>query len=169
MHMSGDGLKIASFDELKSLLGKAYWLESQLELAMQWEAYMVFKKDEFREALFQISHDSENHKQILNNIFSKIEGLTPEEALEYVQLKGKEFDFNGKWDEEIITELLKNENLVLDIYTKLHDFSDANYVKQIWNDENPDNFFKRLEFLISEEKKHIALLTPLAGKLERVI
>ncbi|MBN2603971.1 MAG: hypothetical protein JXA91_07570 [Candidatus Thermoplasmatota archaeon] len=167
--MSGEGLKISSFDELKSLLGRAYWLESQLELVIQWEAYMVFKKDEFREALFQISHDSENHKLILNKIFSKIEGLNPDEALEYVQLKGKEFNFNGKWDEEIVTELLKHENLALDIYTKLHDFSDTNYIKQIWKDDNSDNYFKKLEFLISEEKKHVALLTPLAGKLERVI
>ena len=167
--MRGEGLKISSFDEFKSLLGRAYWLESQLELVTQWEAYMVFKKDEFREALFQISHDSENHKLILNKIFSKIEGLTPDEAIEYVQLKGKEFDFNGKWDEEIVTELLKHENLVLDIYTKLHDFSDANFIKQIWRDDDSDNFFKKLEFLITEEKKHVALLTPLAGKLERVI
>ena len=167
--MESDGLKISSFDELKSLLGRAYWLESQLELVMQWEAYMVLKKDEFREALFKISHDSENHKLILNNIFSKIEGLDPDDALEYVQLKDKEFNFNGKWDEEIITELLKHENLALDIYTKLHDFSDTNFIKQVWKDENYETFFKKLEFLISEEKRHVGILTPLAGKLERVI
>jgi hypothetical protein len=41
--------------------------------------------------------------------------------------------------------------------------------KKIWKAKNPELFFKQLEFLISEEKKHINLLTPLAGKLERIL
>ena len=43
----------------------------------------------------------------------------------------KEFDLKGKWDEEIITELLKNEYLALDLYTKLYTYTDKEFIKKI--------------------------------------
>jgi hypothetical protein len=42
-------------------------------------------------------------------------------------------------------------------------------MKKMWKGTDSDLFFKQLEFLINEEKKHINLLTPLAGKLERIL
>ena len=75
----------------------------------------------------------------------------------------------GKWDEEILTELLKNEYLALDVYTKLHMYTDKEFIEKIWKGKNPNQFFKNMEFLINEEKKHINLLTPLAGKIERIL
>ncbi len=167
--MDENDLKITLRDEFFSLLGKAFWLETQFENSMQWQAYMNVKNDSYRSALFQISHDSEKHKGIILSLIIHFEGITPKTLEEYAGMKEKEFDLKGKWDEEIITELLKNEHLALDVYTKLYQHTDRELLQKIWKGENHNLFFIQLEYLMNEEKKHIKLLTPLAGKLERVL
>lgn len=167
--MNENDFKITTLDEFLSLLGKAYWIETQLENIMQWQAYMTMKNDINRDALFIISHDSEIHKGIILKLTADFEGITAKTLEEQSGLKEKEFNLNGKWDEEIITELLKNEYLALDVYTKLYIHTDKEFIKKIWRGETPELFFKQLKFLMIEEKKHINLLTPLAGKLERIL
>ncbi|HER45658.1 MAG TPA: hypothetical protein ENO12_02465 [Thermoplasmatales archaeon] len=128
--MSDTDFKITTKDEFLSLLGKAYWLETQFENIMQWQAYMTIKNDSYRNALFQISHDSEKHRTILTQLIKNFKDVTVNTIEDYASLKEKDMDFKGKWDEEIITELLKNEHLVLDIYTKLHTYTDKNSYKR---------------------------------------
>jgi hypothetical protein len=167
--MSENDFKITAQDEFLSLLGKAYWLETQFENVMQWQAYMTVKNPSYRSTLFTLSHDSEKHKGIILQLISNFEGITTKTLEEHAGLKEKEFDLKGKWDEEIIAELLKNEHLALDVYTKLYMHTDKDFIKKIWTGGDPELFFKQLEFLMKEEKKHINLLTPLAGKLERIL
>jgi len=167
--MSENDFKITAQDEFLSLLGKAYWLETQFENILQWQAYMTVKNENYRGALFTLSHDSEKHKMILTQLITNFEGITAETLERAAGMKQKDFDLKGKWDEEIITELLKNEYLALDIYTKLFMYTDRNFLQNIWKGEKPDLFFKQLEYLMKEEKKHINLLTPLAGRLERIL
>ena len=167
--MSENDFKITSRDEFLLFLGKAYWLETQFENIMQWEAYMTVKKDIYRNVLFQLSHDSEKHKEILKKFVTNLNDINTKKLKEQAGMMKKEFNFKGKWDEEILTELLKNEYLALDIYTKLYTYTDKDLIKKIWKGKDSELFFKQLKFLIKEEKKHINLLTPLAGKLERIL
>lgn len=167
--MNENEIKITTQGEFLSLLGKAYWLETQFENIMQWEAYMTVKNESYRSALFTLSHDSEKHKTILTQLVMNFEGITTKTLEDHSGLKQKEFDLRGKWDEEIITELLKNEYLALDVYTKLYMHTDRGFLQRIWKGDNFEVFFKQLEFLMKEENKHITLLTPLAGRLERIL
>jgi hypothetical protein len=167
--MSGNEFKITLRNEFLSLLGKAYWLESQFENIMQWQAYMSVKNDSYRNVLFQLSHDSEKHKGIILQLITHFDDVTAETLEDHSGMVEKEFDLKGKWDEEIITELLKNEYLALDVYTKLHTYTDKDFIKKIWKGSDSELFFNQLEFLMNEEKKHINLLTPLAGRLERIL
>jgi len=159
-------IKIKDLDELSSILGRAYWVESQLELSTQWEAYMIVG-EKYRDVLFSISHDSETHKSLLKKLFSKIEGLVLEEATK--DFKGKEFDPKGLHDEEILTEILKMELLALDMYKRLRSHSDSDFIRKNWKGKNPNFYFNRLEWLIKEEKRHIELLKPYSGKIERIL
>lgn len=165
--MNGEEIKVLSVDESSSLLGRAYWLEAQFELSSQWMAYITVKDQEYRDAIFKITHDSEKHKKILKKIFSDIKGLDPEKAVEDSGLKHREFDFDGKRDEEIITELMKYENLALDIYTKLSTYVDRELMQKIWKGHDPKIFYEQIELLISDEKKHVELLRPIAGRIKR--
>jgi hypothetical protein len=159
-------IEINNIEELSSLLGKAYWMESQLELVGQWEAYMVAKKDKYRDILFRISHDSEGHKILLRRIASNIEDLDLEKALE--KQKEKKFDFRRLHDEEIIAELLKNEMIVLDIYEKLKSFTGKEFIERIWKGTRAQDFYEDLNWLIAQERAHVGLLKPFAGRIERI-
>lgn len=159
-------IEIRTIDELNSLFGKAYWIESQMELTSQWEAYIIARKEEIRNILFKISHDSESHRIFLKRMASKIEGLEIEKAAKAVKLD--KFDFKRFTDEEILTELLRNEYLMLDIYQKIHSFSGKDFIKEVWKGESPTEYFSNLKWLIGQESSHIALLRPFAGRIERV-
>lgn len=160
-------IKICSIEELSSLLSRAYWVETQLEQSMQWEAYMTVK-EKFRDPLFKISHDSEKHKTMVKKICENIDGMDLEKSLKEAGLNKKEFDFKGKWDEEIINELLKNEYLVKDTYTKLYQHIDRNFIQKHLKDKDVDGFFNKLSWLIDEETRHVDLLMPFVGKIERI-
>jgi len=56
-------IEITDLDELGLLIGKAYWIESQFELSIQWEAYMSVK-EKYKDVLFKIAHDSAGHKSL---------------------------------------------------------------------------------------------------------
>ncbi len=159
-------IEINTIEELTSIIGKAYWMESQLELVGQWEAYMVAKKDKYRDILFRISHDSEGHKILLKRIASNIEKLDLEKALE--SYKEKKFDFRRLHDEEIIAELLKNEMIVLDHYEKLKSFVGKDFMELVWKGERYQDFFEDMNWLIAQERAHVGLLKPHAGRIERI-
>ena len=60
--------KIDNIDELKSFLTRAYWIESQFENSMLWMGYIEVKDNELKDILFQMTRDSENHKNTLKNM-----------------------------------------------------------------------------------------------------
>jgi hypothetical protein len=158
-------IQIKDLDELSSILGRAYWVESQLELSLEWEAYMIVK-DKYRDILFTISHDSETHKSLLKRLFSQIKGFDLEETM--MDFKGREFNPKGLYDEEILGEILKMELLAHDIYNRLHSYSDRGLIKSIWEGKDPNFYFDKLKWLIGQERKHIELLKPFAGTIERI-
>lgn len=159
-------IKISTIDELSSVLGRAYFVESQLELSIQWEAYMIVK-NKYRDVLFTISHDSEIHKSMLKKMFDKIEGMDLDDALK--EFKGKEFNPKGLHDEEILTEVMKKELLALDVYKRLHDYSNHDFIKKIWKGRHHETYFKNLKWLMKQEERHIKLLKPYSGKIERIL
>ena len=98
------------------------------------------------------------------------EALDINKNLKDLNLDKKQFNFKGKTDEEIFSELLKNEYLVLDIYSKLDRLTDNNLINVFWLGENPDDYFKNLNWLIEQEKQHIKLIKPYASdNIDRII
>lgn len=159
-------IEISNLEELESLLGRAYWVESQFELSGQWEAYMEVK-DKYRDLLFKISHDSATHKSLLMRMFSNLEGLDIERATE--GMKGKDFNFKHMTDEEILSLMLKYDMLLEDIYTKLHTHTNKDIIDYAWKGEKPEDYYNNLKWLANQEKAHVALLTKYTGKLERIL
>jgi hypothetical protein len=79
--------KITTQDEFLSLRGKAFWLETQFENMMQWQAYMSIKNDNYRNALFILSHDSEKHEGILLQIIANFEGVSTKTLEEHAGMQ----------------------------------------------------------------------------------
>jgi hypothetical protein len=159
-------LKIDDVGELNQILARVYWVESQLELTLEWEAYIVVK-DKYRDILFTISHDSAAHKTLVIKMGETLEGIDIEDAAK--TLDEKKFDLRGRQDEEILTQILKYEKLALDLYTRLHSYSDGEFIKKLWKGENSDEYFKNLQWLMGQEQKHVALVKPYVGLIERIL
>lgn len=158
-------IRIADIEELGQYLTRAYWIESEMEIVVQWEAYMVLPET-YRDVLFRLSHDSAAHKTYLKRISSKLEGFDLEESIK--KMSDRKFEFKGLIDEEIMAEILKFEYLSLDLYEKLYQHSSMKYIYKTWTCEDPEDYFKTLYWLIEQEKKHIELVKPLAGRIERI-
>jgi rubrerythrin len=152
--------------ELQLLLGRVYWVETQLENSSQWEAYRVAKTKEYKDILFKISHDSQQHKKRLEMINSNLEGPDLQELSE--RFKGLEYDFRLMKDEEIAREVMKNEALVLDLYKRIFASTNREFLKDIWMGAEPEDYFEDLKWLISQEEGHLQLLEKYSGKVERI-
>lgn len=59
-------------------------------------------------------------------------------------------------NEEIIAEILKNELLALNIYKRLHLYSNKDFLKNVWKGVDFNDYFEMLNWLI-EQEKHILL------------
>ena len=160
-----DGIEITDFDELSTLLGGAYWIETKMEQVVEREAYIESSK-KFKDIMFKLHHDSSGHKSQLEKLCSNLKGFNLDEATK--DLRVKEFDFNGMVDDTIIAEMLKYDQLAVDIYTRLYKFTNKELIKEIWMGEDPEDYFKEFERLIKEELAHVALLKPHVERVRRI-
>jgi hypothetical protein len=161
--------KITSFDMLKALLAKAFWVESRLEHASQWSGYMQVQESQAKDVLFQISNESEYHKARLKEINNKIKDFEVHETLNDLHLGEPEFNFERKLDPEIFQKIMETERFALEIYTKIYEATDPDLIKNVWMEENPGEFFSTFSWLIEQEKEHIRLLEPFSfGHIERI-
>lgn len=157
-------IEIQDTEELQILFGKAYWIESNLELAIQWEAYMNMG-EKHRDLLFTIAHDSEAHRMLLKRLCANIKGIDLEK--EIIDNDTQEFNLSKMIDEEVFTAMLRYELLALDIYTKLHNLTNRAFLSKIWTGDSIDEYYNKLKWLIKEEERHCGLIKPLASKVAR--
>ncbi len=159
-------IKVRDLDELKSLLSRAYWIETEFELGFQWEAYSSLD-EEHRDLIFQLSHDSYAHKGVLKKVIKNIDGITIDEIK--ATLKRKEFEFKPGWtDSEVFSEILKYDSLAKDIYLRIKNYTSEELVDEVWKGEDTEMFFRSMTYLIKEEEKHIDMLKSKARKVGRI-
>ena len=159
--------KITAKSELFSLLGKAYWAESQLESSSQWEAYLVVKEQKHMDILFKISHDSEAHRSIIKLISNHLKGFDVEKAAS--KIKEETFNFRKMHAEEVMSEIMRYEKLVHDLYSKIYNHTSEDLIIKLWNKKSHEEYFKLMKWLVAQEEGHIKLLQPYAGQIERIL
>ncbi len=158
-------VEITTIEELRTVLEKAYWIETQLELSAEWEAYLT-AGEKYRDILFEIAHDSELHKRVMERLCETLYGIDkggfrqPENT--------QAFNFQEMLDEEIIKEVMKYEELAHDIYSKLLEHTSPELVEKHWTRSDPSDYFKDLRWLTKEEERHVALLKPYAKRTSRI-
>ncbi len=165
---SQKGITIESIDELESLLARAYWIESEFEEVTQWEAYASVD-DKYRNLLFELSHDSEDHKRELKNLISNLEGLDLETIKQDIRARNNVGFKKRTQDLEILYEVYKNDKLALDLYQKIHSKTSKEFIENVWGGEDPDDFFETFSELIKEEKRHTAKLKKYAQKVDHFL
>lgn len=157
-------VQINDIDELQTLFEKAYLIESNFELMMQWDAYLN-AEEQNKNLLFTLSHDSEIHKKLVKELSTKIEGISLDKELDGTK---PQFDFGHMIDEAKFSQLIKYEELALDIYTKIHDLTNKDFLKEHWKGDDINEFYNKFKWLMEEEKKHAKLIRDLIGNMEFV-
>ncbi len=158
---------IESIDELGSLLARTYWIEEEFEGVTQWEAYTAVE-EKYKELLFRLSHESEGHKELLKKLISNLEGLDMETIKQNSQAREAVKFKKYSQDIEILQEVYENDELALDLYSKIHSKTSREFIEKMWEGDDPDEFFQILSEIIEEEKEHIASVGEFAQKLGRV-
>ncbi|MEF8873467.1 MAG: hypothetical protein V5A88_02215 [Candidatus Thermoplasmatota archaeon] len=164
---SSKDVVIESIDELGSLLARTYWIEEEFEEVTQWDAYTTVE-DKYQKLLFRLSHESEGHKASLKRLISNLEGLDMETIKQNSQareaVKFKKYD----QDVEILYEVYENDELALDLYQQICSKTSEEFIEEVWEGDDPDEFFEILSDIIKEEKEHIETVGKYAQKLGRI-
>ncbi|OKY78676.1 MAG: hypothetical protein BTN85_1173 [Candidatus Methanohalarchaeum thermophilum] len=133
------------FKRLKELLNEAYGIESYLENSKTWEASLNTEK--FKEKLIQISEESFQHRERLIELSNMLGIDIKKEFPEADQMK----------DRTIYEKLVNTETLARDTYTELHKIEE-DIIEEHWLEEDPKQYYRKIENLISEEKGHLNIL-----------
>ncbi len=158
---------IEDIEELESLLSRVYWIEEEFEQMSLWDAFASVD-EKYRDILFKLAHDSEKHKIMLKRLIENVEGLDLDSLKESIKGRQSLKIKRSLIDEEILSEIARNDTLALDIYTKLHDCTSREFIEGIWKGEDPDEFYHTFLELIGYEKRHLEILKPYVGKLQRI-
>ena len=160
---------IDRIDVLKSFLARAYWFEIKMEQTKEWLGFLNAQSEECKEALFQITRDSDNHKNVLEQLFLDIDDFNVKKTIIELNLNQEETIYNNKLDEEIFNDIYQTEKKAFEIYTLIKEKTDKNLIDKIWNKASSKDFFDTIDWLISEEKKHMNLVEPFShGIIQRI-
>lgn len=101
-------------DVLNTFLEYA-WSETQLAILKLWKAYKMW--GEKNETFFELAKRAAEHKSLLELIKSNLDS----EEMNYYPgfRKEKDFDWSSKSNEEILIDLIEEEKLLLDVYSRL--------------------------------------------------
>jgi hypothetical protein len=152
-------------DELAMALRKGLQIEEGFESVGQWEAYVNTQDDEFRKMMFQLLNDSERHKNMVEQMLSKVMVSNQKLAL---PLAPRVFDFSGKEDQEVMDQLFKTENLMLSTYSLIKEALTESKVENLMDPSDKEFFYSTLKELIKEEGIHRSLVSSNRGKMVRI-
>ncbi len=155
---------IKTKEELITLLGRGYWIETQFEETAEWNAYVSSLSEKGREVIFILASDSARHKITLEEIGIKL-GTDLKNVID--KFDKRIFDFSKMKEDEIFKVILEHEIIARDLYSRLYEFVD----REIFRDSklSADEFFNAMKMLIEDEEKHIKLVEPLSDKTVRIL
>ncbi len=142
-----------NLDVLQTFIGYA-WSESQLMLSRLWRAYK--KVDKHSEILFELAKNTAEHKSLLEKVSRNLGEMELNQYVDDSELE--DFKIKMKDEEDILTELMEKENLVLDVYKKLLSLTERPLIESSWKGSTPDSYFEIVERLVKETKEHIKKL-----------
>jgi hypothetical protein len=144
--------------EFTSLINDAYWMEAHLEFFNEFIAALKVKNPKYKEVIKQISEDSHQHKEMLNELISNINFLDLERIQTESGRKSADMDLDIMSEENIMKTLLENENKIHGFYQQLYNSADRTMLEQVWMGNNIDEFYQTIQHLINWEQRHIELV-----------
>jgi rubrerythrin len=158
-------LEISNAVELHRLLTKALQVEMSYEALADWEGYVSVSSPKFRDTLFGLISESGKHETMVKEMIEMVvlpQGASP---LPFQQLR---FDFGGRSELDVMTELLRYEKLAHDLYASIRAAAGNIGGKGFVSEENLPRFLAVLDQLIMEESDHEQLVSDFIGKVQMI-
>lgn len=144
-------------------LQRMYWMETQMEQVLEWEAKLELQ-GEFSDALDILFSDSDRHAIVLEKWMKKLNIELPKKAPRGIS--NKIFDFKAESHYEIFSEIMKYEIFARDTYNSIAN-TEESLLKEIFlEDEVRKQFLEAMNYLASEEEKHRSIC---AEKVDSII
>ena len=85
------------------------------------------------------------------------------------EIPDAKFDFGGMLDAEILQKIIARDEIAADLYTELAEKTDPKLVAALSGLKNVEFFYKTLEHIVEDEKKHMHMVNALTGTITRIL
>ena len=156
-------MSISTKEELQFLLHRGLEIEKKFEAISVWEGFVTVDSDN-RKTVLTIARDSHMHRLDLEKL---LETLNLEAATN--EIPDATFDFGGMLDAEILQKIIAQDEIAADLYTELAEKTDPKLVAALSGLKNVEFFYKTLEHIVEDEKKHMHMVKALTGTITRIL
>lgn len=145
-------IEIKSEEEFHKILQDMYCTEECFEGMHYWVGD-VLSKAENSEILRKLADDSNEHKDGIEELISKIEGIEPEDK------DMDKFDFEEDVDDEnILKTVLETDYSALYHYSLLKTNLEKDLLSELLSEEDKKFYHETLDRIIEDELRHIRIL-----------
>ena len=156
-------MSISTKEELQFLLHRGLEIEKKFESISAWEGFVTVDSDN-RKTVLTLARDSHMHRLDLAKL---LETLNLEAATN--EIPDATFDFGGMLDAEILQKIIAQDEIAADLYTELAEKTDPKLVAALSGLKNVEFFYKTLEHIVEDEKKHMHMVKALTGNITRIL
>jgi rubrerythrin len=150
-----------SKEELQFLLNRAWEIEKYFESLTSWKGYITVDSS-YRKMLLSLLLDSEKHRVQLEQLLINLNFPIPTTASDI------HFHFQDKYDAEVLTEIAKQEEIARDLYTSIVENTDSTLIEELTRSNDTSMFYRTLDQLVKDEKRHIHLLRKNTSTITRI-
>ena len=143
------------------LLNRAWEIEKNFESVASWKAYITVDSN-YRKTLLPLLLDSEKHRVNLEKLMVELNFKTPTNEKENL------FNFKDKYDSEILTEIVKQDEIARDLYTSIIQKTDQKLLEELTRTNDATLFYQTLKQMVNDEKRHIELVKKITPKIKRI-
>ncbi|MCJ7721144.1 hypothetical protein MUO98_01865 [Candidatus Bathyarchaeota archaeon] len=156
-------MSISTKEELQFLLHRGLEIEKKFESISAWDGFVTVDSDN-RKTVLTLARDSHMHRLDLEKL---LETLNLEAATN--EISDATFDFGGMLDAEILQKIIAQDEIAADLYTELAEKTDPKLVAALSGLKNVEFFYKTLEHIVEDEKRHMHMVKALTGTITRIL
>ena len=143
------------------LLNRAWEIEKNFESLASWEAYIRVDSS-YRKTLLPLLLDSEKHRVNLEKLMVELNFKTPTNERENI------VNFKDKYDSEVLTEIVKQDEIARDLYTSIIETTDQKLFEELTRTNDATFVYQTLKQMVNDEKRHIEMVKKITGKMKRI-
>ena len=155
-------MAISTKEELQFLLHRGWEIEKNFESLSVWKGFIAVDSTH-KKTVLRLARDSHKHRLNLENL---LETLNLESPTNEILTESSKFE--GMINVEILQRIVGYDETVADLYVELMEKTEPKLVTSLSGAENVDFFYKTMEQLAEDEKRHVKMVRSITGTIVRI-